>query len=182
MVTTAQEPITSQSMSLADWLENPPQGTEWIQDCLIEKNDVTVKHSKAQRLLSTLWATYQEEQGVGGEVYTELPCQTKQQGRRPDVAYLTPELVAKCGQAKSIPQSPPLLAEIVSPTDVAEEIVAKVYEYLDSGAQEVWLVYPEVRWITIVTSQSKFIFSSGETARTQILLPGFSIPVDQLST
>jgi hypothetical protein len=41
------------------------------------------------------------------------------------VAYLTPELMQQFGEPAVLPQSFPLIAEIVSPTDLAEDIIAK---------------------------------------------------------
>ncbi len=38
---------------------------------------------------------------------TEAPCRTNKQGRKPDVAYLTPELVEQFGEAAVFPQSFP---------------------------------------------------------------------------
>ncbi len=170
-------PIT---LPLAQWLENPPSRTEWVDGFLVRKSEMTLKHSKIQRRLSTLWSLYVEAQGQGGEVYTEPPCRTNQQGRSPDVAYLTPDLLAQYGEAKVLPQSFPLCAEVVSPTDLAEEVVAKAYEYLDSGSQEVWLVYPESGWIVVVTADSREIFGPHEVAKTQRLMLGFQVQVDEL--
>jgi len=79
-----------------------------------------------------------------------------------------------------LPQSFPLCAEIVSPTDLAEDVIAKATEYLESGSEEVWLVYPENQWIIVVTKQTRSIFIAGEAVSTQIVLPGFSIPVAEL--
>jgi Uma2 family endonuclease len=79
-----------------------------------------------------------------------------------------------------LPQSFPLCAEIVSPTDLAEDVIAKATEYLESGSEEVWLVYPENQWIIVVTKQTRSIFIAGEVISTQIVLLGFSIPVDEL--
>ena len=177
---TVQETVPSSPDSLEAWLENPPDGTEWVDDQLVEKTGMTLRHSKIQRRLSTLWANHQADQDLGGEVYTEVPCRTQKQGRKPDVAYLTSDLLAQYGKAKILPQSFPLSAEIVSPTDLAEEVIAKAYEYLASGGQEVWLVYPEVRWVIVVTAESKQIFGAGEIARTQLVLPGFSVAIDEL--
>jgi Uma2 family endonuclease len=84
-----------------------------------------------------------------------VPCRTNKQGRSPDVAYLTPELVAQFGDARALPQSFPLIAEIISPTDLAEDMIAKTLEYLESGSNEVWLVYPEVRWVMMITNRSQ---------------------------
>ncbi len=177
---TAKDALLSGPDSLESWLENPPDGTEWVDDQLVEKTGMTLKHSKVQRRLSTLWANYQNDQNLGGEVYTEVPCRTQKLGRKPDVAYLTPNLLAQYGEDQVLPQSFPLIAEIVSPTDLAEEVIAKAYDYLASSGHEVWLVYPKVQWIIVVTAQSKQIFGPGEVAETQVVLPGFAVAVDEL--
>ena len=175
-----QETVPSSPDSLEAWLENPPDGTEWVDDQLVEKTGMTLRHSRVQGDLYYHWRRYVESRSLAGQMYTEVPCQTQKQGRKPDVAYLTPELVAQYGEAKTLPQSFPLSAEIVSPTDLAEEVIAKAYEYLTSGGQEVWLVYPEVRWVIVVTAENKQIFGAGEIARTQLVLPGFSVAIDEL--
>lgn len=182
-------------ISLEEWMENPPVGTEWVDgklidkhsrdwedDELVEKSGMTLKHSQIQAKLSFYWRSYMNSSGQGGEVYTEVPCRTNKQGRSPDVAYLTPELVAQYGNAKVLPQSFPLSAEIVSPTDLAEDVIAKAQEYLFSGGEEVWLVFPESRWIIVTTQNKRLVFVSGEVVSTQTVLPGFSVAVDELLT
>jgi Uma2 family endonuclease len=37
---------------------------------------------------------------------------------------------------------PDIVAEVVSPTDPADELIAKVREYLRGGVRLVWIVYP----------------------------------------
>ncbi|NEP60779.1 MAG: Uma2 family endonuclease, partial [Symploca sp. SIO2G7] len=144
-------------LSLEDWMHNPPDNTEWVDGELREKTDMTLKHSEVQSNLSFYWRSYQNSSGQRGKVYTDVPCRTNRQGRFPDVAYLTPELVAQYGDAKVLPQSFPLSAEIVSPTDLAEDVISKAQEYLQSSGEEVWLVYPENRWIIVVTDESRTI-------------------------
>ncbi|MEM8501770.1 MAG: Uma2 family endonuclease [Cyanobacteria bacterium P01_D01_bin.1] len=194
MVTTTRRPapviqqsdqLSLQPNSLEEWLENPVEGTEWVNGRLIEKNSatedgMTLAHSKIQRRLSTVWAIYQMTQQLGGEVYTEVPCQTREQGRKPDVAYLTQDLLEQYGGLKVLPQSFPLCAEVVSPTDLAEEVYAKADEYLASGGEEVWIVFPNSQRVVVVTADRDQIFKSGEIAKTQIVLPGFSVAVDEL--
>jgi len=180
MITSTTPATDPQPISLDDWMENPPNSTEWINGELIEKNGMTLKHSRIQSQLSAYWRTHKDSNELGGEVYTEAPCRTNKQGRCPDVAYLPPELVSQYGDAKVLPQSFPLSAEIISPTDLAEDVIIKAQEYLQSGGKEVWLVFPESRWIIIATHNQRLVFTSGEIARTQTVLPGFSIAVDEL--
>ncbi|WP_341529704.1 Uma2 family endonuclease [Nostoc sp. UHCC 0302] len=179
MVTTTA--LTNVSpFSLEDWMQNPPEHTEWVDGQLVEKNGVTLKHSRIQANLAISWGNYKDSSGQGGQVYTEVPCCTNKQGRIPDVAYLTPELITQFGEPAVLPQSFPLIAEIVSPTDIAEEIIAKSQEYLQSGGEEVWLVFPENRWIIVITQHQRLVFISGEVASTQSVLKGFNVAVDEL--
>jgi Uma2 family endonuclease len=70
------------------------------------------------------------------------------------------------GQPNILPQSFPLMAEIVSPTDLAEEVLGKANEYLASGAEEVWLVFPESQWVMVLTQQQRFLFTQSEIVTT----------------
>ena len=179
--------------SLEDWMQNPPKGAEWVDGGLVDKhpsvwvngqavedNGMTLKTSRIQARLANYWINYKNAQAAGGEVYTEAPCRTLQQGRVPDVAYLTPALVEQYGEAKTLPQSFPLSAEIISPTDFAEDVIAKAQEYLQSGGEEIWLVFPESQWVIVVTQDQRRIFMSGEVVNTQKVLSGFSVAVDEL--
>lgn len=179
--------------SLEEWLSDPPQGTEWVngqliyknaeiktQDEPVERNGMTLKHSSTQANLAALWRAYKEQHEPNGKVYTEAPCRTNKQGRSPDVAYLTERLVAQYGTEKNLPQSFPLSAEVVSPTDFAEDLIFKAQEYLESGGEEVWLIFPECGWVIVVTEESRRIFVQGEMVGTQKVLLGFSVAVDDL--
>jgi Uma2 family endonuclease len=166
--------------SLEEFITNPPEKTEWIDGQLLEKNGMTLRHGKIQLRLGRFWDDFKESSGQGGEVYTEVPCKTNKQGRSPDVAYLTSELVTKYGNVPTLPQSFPLCAEIISPTDLAENVLLKATEYLESGGEEVWLVYPDSKWVMIITQEGGLMFSSGQIAKTQKVLVGFEIAIDQL--
>ena len=169
----------TESISLEDFLANPPEHMEWVDGQLVEKAGMTVRHSLIQSRLDCYWRNYKNESGQGGEVFVELPCRTLKQGRRPDVAYLTAELLAQFSEASALPQSPPLVGEIAYPDDSAEELFAKAQEYLESGCQEVWLVFPETRRILVLTQGQMLGFNVGDVIRTQLVLEGFSVAVDE---
>jgi Uma2 family endonuclease len=172
--------VKPQFMSREEFLNHPLENMEWVDAQVIEKTGMTLRHSQTQARLARLWGNYNLSSGQGGEVYTEALCRTNKQGRRPDVSYLTKELLTQYGNAASLPQCFPLIAEIASPDDSGEELFAKAKEYLESGCQEIWLVYPESLWIIILTQERHLLFTVGETANTQIVLPGFSVGIDEL--
>ncbi len=177
MVTTA---VISENFSLEDFTLHLPEHMEWVDGQLVEKNGMTLQHSEIQGNLYFYWRNYIISNGQSGKVYTDVPCRTNKQGRRPDVAYLTPELVAQFGKADILPQSFPLIAEIVSPTDIAEDLFLKAREYLHSGCEEVWLVFPESRLVLVITQSQILGFKAGEVVSTQWVLLGFSVAVDEL--
>jgi Uma2 family endonuclease len=166
--------------SLEEFLLAPAENMEWVDGELVKKTGVTLTHGQVQLNLGTEWKIYARSSGQGGRAWTEAPCRTLNRGRRPDVAYATPAFMSQIGTADSAPQSFPLIAEIVSPTDPAEMIFSKAQEYLQSGCLEVWLVMPENRYIFIVTTDKRLWFAAGETVSTQMVLPGFAIAVDDL--
>jgi Uma2 family endonuclease len=174
------ESVASKIHTLEDWLETPLENTEWINDKLQEKGEVTVRHGDIQGNIYFHWRNYNFANGLGGKALVEVPCRTTNRGRKPDVAYLTPELLEQFGEPSSLPQSFPLIAEVISPTDSMEDAIAKSQEYLESGCEEVWLVLPEAKWVIMITKENRQIFTSGTIVSTQKVLLGFSISVDEL--
>lgn len=180
MVTSTIVSNESKVFSREDYMLNPPEGMEWVDGQLVEKEGMGAKQGRIQARLARYWGNYKDESGQGGEVYTETPCWTGERGRRPDVSYLTPELVQQFGDFTVLSQSFPLIAEIISPTDVAEEVFTKVREYLQSGCQEIWLVFPDSHYVLVITQQRQVLLSSGDVVSTQTVLEGFSMAVDEL--
>ena len=167
-------------ISLEDFLVRPADRMEWVDGNLVEKTGMTFKHGLAQVNLATSWKTYKNSSGQGGEVVTEVLCRTSKQGRRPDVAYITPELLPQSGNFTAFSQSFPLIAEVASPEDSGEELFAKAQEYLESGCLEVWLLFPEARLIFVNGGQRWLLFNADEVVNTQRVLAGFSVAVSEL--
>lgn len=180
-------------LTLEEWMQNPPDGTEWVDGKVIVKHPVelvngevvgkpgmTAKTRRIQSKLDYYWRSYMISSGQRGEVYVEVTCQTLKKGRIPDVSYITPELLAQVGEFSVLAQSFPLLAEIVSPSDFADDVFAKAQEYLESGCLEVWLLFPKSSWVLVITQSQVVLFKPGDVARTQVVLPGFSVAVDEL--
>ena len=177
---------------IQDWMENSEDKSEsfdevneayeieWVNEEFGEQKVLTLKQRRILGNLYYYWRTYKDSSGQGGEVYNHVPCRTKIQGRSPDVAYITPQLAKHFGELEVFPQSFPLIAEVASPADLAEELIAKSHEYLRSGSEEIWLIFPENRWIIIITENQRLVFTSGDIVYTQRLLNGFSVEVDEL--
>jgi Uma2 family endonuclease len=157
-----------------------PDGMEQIDGNYVEKTGMTAKHGIAQVKLAVAWTNYKISAQQGGEVLAETVCNTTTQKRRPDVAYATDAFVQNHGKPGAYPVTFPLVGEIASPDDSAEDLFQKAREYLTSGAEEVWILLPESRMAFIVVADQVLAFVEGQTIGTQRILPGFSIALDEL--
>jgi Uma2 family endonuclease len=181
MVVSSVAPVAlNESECLSTEVVNLPEQMECVDGKLIEKTGMTFKHSVTQANVTRNWGNYILSSEQGGKVCTEAPCRTGKQSRRPDVAYITPQLLEEIGEFTILPQSFPLIAEVASPDDSAEELFAKAKEYLNSSCQEVWLLFPENQVVLIITQEKWLVFTAGEQVSTQNLLEGFSVNVDEL--
>ncbi|MBW4692821.1 MAG: Uma2 family endonuclease [Lyngbya sp. HA4199-MV5] len=176
MATVVQAP----AIAFEAFNQQPLDHIEWIDGTLIEKPEMTAKTGRIQARLARYWGNHKDATHQGGEVYTETHCRTVDRTRCPDVAYLPPDLVAQYGDFKVLPHSFPLVAEIISPTDIAEEVFTKACEYLESACQEVWLIFPDSRCILVMTPQQQKLYDISDTVSTQNVLMDFSIAVNEL--
>ena len=97
--------LKQQIVSLEDYMENPPDGMEWVDGKLIEKHPIaweevgllgksnmTAKTRRIQSKLDYYWRSFMMSSSQGGEVYVEVSCRTVGRARSPDVAYITPDV------------------------------------------------------------------------------------------
>ena len=92
----------------------------------------------------------------------------------PDVSVVSRARLAV--EARILAGPPELAVEVVSPTDTASHLKAKVDAYLANGSRSVWVVYPDSRSL-IVHSPAALRELKAADALADPLLPGFSIPV-----
>ncbi|MBD2041199.1 Uma2 family endonuclease [Microcoleus sp. FACHB-672] len=180
LLETPTESTEKEWISIEDFLIHPPERMEWVDGELVEKTGMTIKHGLAQGKLISYWRNHIISSGQGGEICPETLCRTNKQARRPDVAYITTELLQQYGELTVLPESFPLIAEIASPDDSAEELFAKSKEYLESGCLEVWVLFPEAQLIMIHTEQRWLLFNADEVVSTQTILQGFNVAVSEL--
>ena len=92
----------------------------------------------------------------------------------PDVCIIRKERLL--AEDRIVRGAPEVAIEVISPSDTAVHIKAKVSAYLRSGSQSVWVAYPEDQSVVVHTSSSVRELK-GEQIIDDSLLPGFSTPV-----
>ena len=81
------------------------------------------------------------------------------------------------GYLETIPE---LIIEIRSKNDTLLELIAKTQEYLQAGAQCVWIIEPEAQRLSAhFPDGSVSVFGPSDTL-TSPLLPGFAVPLTNL--
>lgn len=77
-----------------------------------------------------------------------------------------------------IPTVPDLVVEVISPTDVADEVEEKIDEWLTAGVPLLWEVYPNTRVVRVHRpGQPIAVYRGTDTITGDSVLPGFSCPV-----
>ena len=76
---------------------------------------------------------------------------------------------------------PDLAVEVVSPSNSASDIQAKIFDYLDAGARLVWVVYPETRTVAVHRTRAEARFlTDADALDGGDALPGFRLEVARL--
>lgn len=81
------------------------------------------------------------------------------------------------------PVVPEVVVEVLGPNDIAEDVTAKVKEYLDLGVLLVWVVYPQLGWLVAFEPQGRCRYLTAEDELDGgAVLPGFRLPLRELFT
>lgn len=77
---------------------------------------------------------------------------------------------------------PDIAVEVVSPTDPADELMVKVWEYLRGGVRLVWVVYPAARQVHAFRAGSRDVrvYLAEDELDAGDVLPGFRTAVGPL--
>ncbi len=98
-----------------------------------------------------------------------------------DVGYISYARLPKSDLAQYIPMAPDLAVEIISPTDMEEQIGSKVADYLRAGTQLVWVIYPKTQSAYMYQPDGKFqIIDRNGTLSGGDVLPDFTLPLADL--
>jgi Uma2 family endonuclease len=102
--------------------------------------------------------------------------------RGPDISFITAERIPPGGLPVGFfPGAPDLAVEIVSPSDTASAIQAKVQDYLTYGTRLVWVVDPKTQTVTVYRPDgSAHVLGTNDTLSGEDLVPGFTLRITEL--
>ena len=158
------------------------QRMELVDGEIITLSLVSLKHSRVVgKVLSrlTVWA----ENGAGGMVGTELGFNLDPQTvRAADVYYISPENSVGMEDYDGFwDGAPDLAVEVVSPTERASDIEAKISDYLAAGTRLMWIIYPRTRTVHVIRpNEPRPVLNAADTLSAPDILPGFALSVATL--
>lgn len=98
--------------------------------------------------------------------------------RAPDVAFVRADRFPTGGVKGFFQGAPDIAVEVVSPSDRASEVAAKVRDWLQAGCSVVWVVDPENRAVTVHGSRKEIaVLAEADALTGGDVLPGFSMPL-----
>jgi len=104
--------------------------------------------------------------------------------RRPDAAFISFERWPK---GRRVPSDnawdvvPDLVVEVISPTNLAEEVPTKVREYFEAGVRRAWVIYPHETLVYEYDSpRSIRVLDRNDALEGGAILPGFRMELIQL--
>ncbi|MBI4312583.1 MAG: Uma2 family endonuclease [Chloroflexi bacterium] len=101
--------------------------------------------------------------------------------RAPDVAFISRERLQAGPQQGFVTTIPDLVGEVVSPSDTAPTVQAKVEDWLSVGVRIVWVVYPNTRSVVVYQpDMTARVLTYGDTLAGDPVLPGFACKVSEL--
>jgi len=157
---------------------------ELVDGQLVEVN-VSVLSSLVAGELSTHLASFCRQNGLGWVWPADTFCKFSRdpnQVRRPDGLFIRRErLTAALLEASFITIPPDLVAEVISPNDLAYEVDEKVKEYLDAGVRLVWVINPELHIVRIHRLDGTLAgLSENDELSGEDVVPGFRCRVAEL--
>lgn len=163
--------------------ENAGRRLELVEGVINELSPADGEHGELIVELTLLIGNFVKEHQLGrvtaaetGYILFQNP-HARDTVRGPDVGFINKERAPQPLGDKFVPIAPDLAVEVVSPWDRADEVEAKVQEYLSHGVRSVWVVYPSSKTIITHTADTIRRLNATDTLDGGAVLPGFAVKV-----
>jgi len=158
--------------------------SELVRGEVIEAMPPGGRHAEIAGAIMTLLRLW-TKQGVGGFAGVEAGYMLTQEPdtlRAPDVSYVRLQRIPPSGVPEAFCHlAPDLAVEVISPSETADEIRAKVHDLLAAGTPLVWAVYPRTREVIAHTADGLArTYGENDVLEHPDVLPGFSCKVAEL--
>jgi Uma2 family endonuclease len=163
-------------------------GNDWpaelIEGKRVYMSPTSYRHGRIELKIGRLLDRFVEQHRLGQVMVGEVGIYTRRHPdtvRGADVAFISNERLSQAQSENYLDVAPELIVEILSPNDRWRDVTDKLDEYFAVGVWGVWIVDPERRQVLAYRSPTEAKrFVAGDMLTGEKVLPGFSVPVDDL--
>lgn len=179
---------TKRTLSADEFWELPEKHGvrfELVDGEVVETPGSTMLHAEFVVLIFMLLRAYVQEHDLG-RVYPDglsyLLRRNPDTLCIPDVSFIPRDRLPADGPQEGYADIiPGLVVEVVSPGNSAAELRRRTRDYVDAGVEQVWIVWPDDRSVSVhAGSLTATELTSEDVLEGGELLPGFSVRVADL--
>lgn len=177
-------PMTSPAPMTADELLRvhlPDKRVELVRGALVVREPPGYTHGRVTVNLAVRVAAHLDRAGARQVLVAETGftlARDPDTVRGPDLAILSRERVPEPEPRGFLELAPDLVVEVLSPSDRAGEVLAKVADWLNAGTRLVWIVDPERRLARVYRPDgTETLVTASEALDGEDVVRGFSCPL-----
>jgi Uma2 family endonuclease len=172
-------------LTAAELLQTPGLGRcELVQGELIQMTPAGFEHGRIAAEIGWILMEYVKRRPLGTVTGAETGFQISHDPdtvRAPDAAFTRADRVPSSPVRGFFPEAPDLAVEVISPSDRASEVAAKVQDWLAAGCHVVWVIDPENTTVTVYDDRDQIaILGPSDSLTGGDVLPGFSVRVGEI--
>ncbi len=179
-------PYAAQLMTAEDLMANPVPNkcTELVAGHILVREPPGYRHGYVASQFLVAIGSFVRENRLGHVLAAETGFTLSRNPdtvRAPDVAFLRSERVPSPIPSGYAELAPDLAVEVISPSDRAGKVLAKVGDFIDAGARLVWIVDPERRTARVYRADgTQSALAASDSLEGEDVLPGFSVLVSDM--
>ena len=189
MTTTLSDPTASPVCTPEDLLKLPDAVKYELVDGRLVERHMGAESSEIALRIALLLGLFLRDHRLGRLFGSDTSYQCfagdPNRVRRADVGFVRTDRLPDGRAPKGhVRVAPDLAAEVVSPNDTAEDVEAKVDDWLAAGVPLVWVVYPGTRTVRVHRPRTADGGSVADLTGTDVVtggevLPGFACRVSE---
>jgi len=189
VMTKAEMEITATSdpMTATELLNLPQAGVryELVKGELLEMSPTGSQHGRIANMITFLLTQFVRQHKLGVVYAAETGFKLQENPdtvRAADAAFVAQDRIPPEGGPGGFwAFAPDLVVEVVSPSDSALLVQAKVTDWLEAGCRLVWVVYPDTRTVTEYRSLKEVqVLMVDQRLAGGEALPGFSCAIAEI--
>ena len=173
-------------LEIANLPEYDDRSIELVEGVIVEMPKPGGKHGQIAMRLSVRIGSYVEANNLGiattGD--TGFILERSDAGRDTvrglDIAFMKKGRVPDELPDSLLDLAPDLAVEIISPNNKASDIEKKIQQLLSAGTSAIWIVYPDLRTVTIHTVDGATTLMESDTLSGGDTLPGFEVRISDI--